>query len=142
MIVLDTTILVYAVGAEHPLRPPCRRLLAAHANEEVELTTTVEVVQEFAHVRARRRPRPDAIEIARHFASAFTLMVTQPEDLALGLDLWDTNEALGAFDCVLAAVALNRNAEAFVSADRAYRAVPQLPWVDPMTPEFERLFRS
>ncbi|MHB8868105.1 MAG: type II toxin-antitoxin system VapC family toxin [Thermoleophilia bacterium] len=142
MIVLDTTILVYAVGEDHPLRSPCRRLLAAHANGEVDITTTVEVVQEFAHVRARRRPRTDAIEIVRHFASAFTLMVAQPGDLALGLDLWSTNEALGAFDSVLAAVALNRRAEAFVSADRAFAAVPQLPWIDPATPDFERLFRT
>jgi predicted nucleic acid-binding protein len=29
MIVLDTTVLAYAVGGEHPLRNPCRRLLAA-----------------------------------------------------------------------------------------------------------------
>ena len=29
MIVLDTTILVYAVGDEHPLRSPCREVIAA-----------------------------------------------------------------------------------------------------------------
>lgn len=27
MIVLDTTVLVYATGTEHPLREPCRRLV-------------------------------------------------------------------------------------------------------------------
>ncbi|MBA3851191.1 MAG: VapC toxin family PIN domain ribonuclease, partial [Chloroflexi bacterium] len=27
MIVLDTTVLAYAVGAQHPSRDPCRRLL-------------------------------------------------------------------------------------------------------------------
>lgn len=29
MIVLDTTILLYAVGAEHALRAPCRGVVAA-----------------------------------------------------------------------------------------------------------------
>ena len=29
MIVLDTTVLVYATGAEHPLRSPCRALIEA-----------------------------------------------------------------------------------------------------------------
>lgn len=41
MIVLDTTVLSYAVGTEHPLRAPCRRLLQAHGNGLVEAATTV-----------------------------------------------------------------------------------------------------
>ena len=60
MIVLDTTVLVYAVGAEHPLRDPSRELVGAIADGVIEATTTIEVVQEFVHVRARRRDRQDA----------------------------------------------------------------------------------
>lgn len=58
MIVLDTTVLVYAKGAEHPLRDPCRDLVAAIADERIAATTTAEVIQEFVHVRARRRAGP------------------------------------------------------------------------------------
>ena len=65
MIILDTTVLAYAVGEDHPLREPCRRLLAAHANGSIEATTTVEVLQEFTHVRARRRSRQDAARLTR-----------------------------------------------------------------------------
>ena len=53
MIVLDTTALVYAVGGEHPMREPSRRLVEAIAAGRIEATTTVEVIQEFVHVRAR-----------------------------------------------------------------------------------------
>lgn len=35
VIVLDTTVLVYAVGAEHPLRDPCRRLVEAIADGQL-----------------------------------------------------------------------------------------------------------
>lgn len=52
MIDLDTTILVYAKGADHPLRDPCRRLIAAIEEGRVLATTTSEVIQEFVHVRA------------------------------------------------------------------------------------------
>lgn len=45
MIVLDTTVLVYAKGAEHPLRDPCRDLVAAIADERIAATTTAEVIQ-------------------------------------------------------------------------------------------------
>ena len=139
MIVLDTTVLGYAVGDEHPLRAPCRRLLAAHGDGQIEATTTVEVIQEFAHIRARRRSRDDAVRLARHYLLAFSLLITSPEDLDLGLSLFDRYPGLGAFDSVLAAVALNRHAEALVSADRAFGAVPNLSWVDPATAALDRL---
>jgi predicted nucleic acid-binding protein len=58
MIVLDTVVLVYAKGAEHPRREPCRELVAAIAEERIEATTTGEVIQEFVHrLRQRRRGR-------------------------------------------------------------------------------------
>jgi predicted nucleic acid-binding protein len=61
MIVLDTTVLVYAVGADHSLRRPCRDLVEAIAERRIEATTTVEVIQEFVHVRGRR-PLPRVTE--------------------------------------------------------------------------------
>lgn len=60
MIVLDTTVLVYAKGADHRFREPCRDLIAAVAADRIEATTTPEVIQEFVHIRARRRGRNDA----------------------------------------------------------------------------------
>lgn len=139
MIVLDTTVLAYAVGEEYPLRDPCRRLLAAHPDGRVEATTTVEVIQEFAHTRARRRTRSDAVRLARQYMAAFSLLVTTPDDLDRGLGLLEQYPALGAFDAVLAAVALGRRAEALVSADRAFASVPGLPLVGPATPAIMRL---
>ena len=62
MIILDTTILVYAIGGGHPLREPCRRVLRAHGDGLVTAATTVEVLQEFVHVFARRRDRATAID--------------------------------------------------------------------------------
>src|SRR5437763_1534123 len=117
MILVDTTILCYAVGDEHPLRAPCRRVLAAHGSGRIDATSTVEVIQEFTHVRARRRPRADAVMLARQYATALALIVTQPDDLDLGLTLLGAHPALGAFDSVLAAVALHRHADALISAD-------------------------
>ncbi len=37
---------------------------------------------------------------------------------------------MGAFDAIFAAVALNRDVEALVSAAKGFGAVPGLPWVD------------
>lgn len=124
MILLDTTVLVYAVGSEHPLRAPCRRLLIAHRDGFIEATTTVEVIQEFAHVYARRRTRPAAVVLARAYAAAFPLLRAEPDDLTDGLTLYEQIVSLGAFDAVLAAVARRRHVQALVSADRAFENVP------------------
>jgi len=139
VIIVDTTVLAYAVGEDHPLREPCRRLLAAHASGTVAATTTVEVLQEFAHVRARRRTREDAVRVARLYAVALDPIATTATDLDAGLSLFQEHAELGAFDAVLAAVAIARGAEALVSADRAFGSVPGLLWVDPATLAFDRL---
>src|SRR5579871_5895007 len=69
MILLDTTVLSYAVGDEHPLRDPCRSLLTAHGDGHIEATTTIEVVQEFTHYVApwisRTAGTPPALVAAR-----------------------------------------------------------------------------
>jgi predicted nucleic acid-binding protein len=131
VILLDTTVLAYAVGEDHPLRAPCRTLLAAHADGRIEATTTIAVIQEFTHIRSRRHARDDAALVARSYAAAFDLLSTTTEDLGLGLDRFERHPELGAFDSILAAVAINRGVEALVSADRAFAAVPALHWVDP-----------
>ena len=131
MILVDTTVLVYAAGREHPLRDPCRRLLEAHARRTLRCTTTVEVVQEFTHVYGRARPRGATSAVARDYITAFDLVSTAPSDLARGLELYEAHEQLGAFDAVLAAVVLNRGLEALVSADRDFEVVPGLRWLDP-----------
>jgi len=132
VIVLDTTVLVYAKGAEHPLRDPCRKLIDAIAQGTLEATSTVEVIQEFVHVRAQRRERADAVALGRDYTDLLTPLVTVDEErLRRGLALFEHNERLGAFDAVLAATAIDINASALVSADAAFADVPDLHHVVP-----------
>ncbi len=132
MIVLDTTVLVYALGRDHALRDPCRALIEAIADGRIEATTTPEVIQEFAHVRARRTDRRDAAQTATDYAELLDPLVTvQRQHLLAGITLFERHDALGAFDAVLCAVALEGGADAVVSADRAFAAVPGLRHVAP-----------
>ncbi|MGH9090535.1 MAG: type II toxin-antitoxin system VapC family toxin [Acidimicrobiales bacterium] len=136
MIVLDTTILVYAVGTEHPLRDPARALVASVRDGDLRATTTVEVVQEFAHVRARRRTRADAAARAVEYATGLSPLV-QPdqEDLLEGLGLFRDAVHLGPFDAVLAATA-RRRGWALASADRSFGEVGGLVHLDPSSVSF------
>lgn len=131
MIVLDTTVLVYAVGDDHRLRDPARAIVEAVEDGAVQATTTVEAIQEFVHVRARRRGRADAAALGRAFATLLSpLLQFSEEQLVAGLRLFEREEALGAFDAVLAAAAIATAADALVSADHAFEDVRGLRWVD------------
>lgn len=140
MIVVDTTVLVYATGTASLYREPCRRLLSAIASGSLSATTTVEVVQEFVHVRSRRQGRKDAATLGSAYAVLLApLLPIDAGDLERGLELYRRVETLGAFDAVLAATALGRQASALVSADRAFGAVPGLAVVVPDSEGIERL---
>ena len=65
------------------------------------------------------------------------LITVDGADLAAGLDLYRANEALGAFDSVLASVAMRRDGmQVLVSADRAFAGVPGLVHDDPASSDF------
>lgn len=133
MILLDTTVLLYAVGSEHSLREPCRDLVAAIGEGMLRATATVEVLQEFAHVRARRRGRDDTAALTAQFATLLApLLSPDADDLADGLRIFRDGDRIGAFDAVLAAVALRReHLVGLASADRAFSGIPGLRHVDP-----------
>jgi predicted nucleic acid-binding protein len=136
VIVLDTTVLVYAVGAGHVLREPSRGLLALARDGALRATTTLEVVQEFAHVRARRRPRAEAAARAREYAEGLgPLLRPDADDLADGLTLFEESAVLGAFDAVLAA-AVRRRGWSLASADHAFAEIEGVMLLDPASASF------
>lgn len=140
MIILDTTVLVYAVGTHHPFRQPSRSLVEAVREGVVRATTTVEVIQEFAHVRSRRRGRPDARRLALAYADLLgPLRSASDGNLRAGLELWTRHKKLGAFDAVLAAVAQEAGVTTVVSSDRAFSSVPGLRHVLPNEAGVSRL---
>jgi hypothetical protein len=132
VIVLDTTVLVYAVGAQqHLLRDPCRRIVEGVREQRIDATTTVGVLLEFAHVRARRRSREDAAALTGEFLELLAPLVVEEHQLRAGLALYQPSERLGAFDSVLASTALHAGAQALVSADVSFADVRNLRHVIP-----------
>ena len=132
MIVLDTSVLVYAKGADHPFREPCRELVDAIDEGRLEATTTPEVIQEFMHVRARRRDRAEAAALAGSYADLLApLLTVTREQLVQGIELYKRSQGLGAFDAILAAAAIDTGATALVSADQAFSELADIDHVVP-----------
>jgi uncharacterized protein len=132
VIVLDTTVLVYAKGGDHRLRDPCRELIAAISECGLVASTTIEVIQEFVHVRARRRGRADAAALGRDYADLLSPLLTlTAAHLRQGLLLIERTERLGAFDAVLGAATASAGASALVSAETAFGQLPDVRHVFP-----------
>jgi uncharacterized protein len=128
----DTNVLVYALGAPHRYRAPCREIVRRQGEGALAGETTPVVIAEFAHQRLRQTgDREEAAARARQAAVAFHVHAVDDDDARLALDLYERSSGLDAFDALLAATALNRGIDAIVSADRAFAEVSGVERVDP-----------
>lgn len=76
---VDTTIFMYAMGAESRWRGACARILRAGAVEEVVLVTSAETLQEILHrYRSIRRQEDIRITFDAGFASIPGVVVVDP----------------------------------------------------------------
>ncbi len=123
MVFVDTSVMMYAVGREHPLRPAARRFFAEATADRRPLATSSEVLQELAHAYL-------PVERARALAAALriverTRMEVWPlerEDVILGIELAARHPALGARDLCHLASCQRRGVDHIRTFDRALRA--------------------
>lgn len=57
MKLIDTNIILYSLGREHPLKEPCRKIVAKIASGEIAANIDVEVLQEVLYVYTYRNER-------------------------------------------------------------------------------------
>ena len=133
----DTAIFLYAVGDDHPYRNPCRRLVSLASEGKLRGEASVELLQEFVHVRWRSRGhREQAVREAADIAAVlFALHDLTQADLRLALSLFGRTEGLSMRDAIHAGTALNRGVELIVSPDGHFDEVPGLTRIDPADAE-------
>ena len=127
---LDPSVLLLAVGDEHPMREGCRRVLERAASGDVRIHLSVEGGQEFLFHRLRRSPCERAVE---QFDDLLSLVVWHDftlEVLRASRGLVAQGHARGR-DAVHAATALLAGFTAIVSPDRDFDGIPGLLRVDP-----------
>lgn len=131
-IAVDTTVPIYALGAESQHRDACRSLIQLAAEGRVQLEASIGIVQEVAHVRAHRTG--DRAEAGRQAARLMVVLECHPvegPDLERALTLFAAHHRLDMLDALHAASALNRGIDGIVAADKAFDDVPQLHRIAP-----------
>jgi predicted nucleic acid-binding protein len=128
----DTGVFIYALGAAHPYREPCRVILREVQDSRLAAEASTELIHEFAYVRLRQvGSRADAVRSAHTVRRSCSLHVVEPRDIERALDLWGEYERLDVRDAIFAAQALNRGIDAILSPDRGFEGVPGLERIDP-----------
>lgn len=123
MIFVDTNVLMYAVGGEHPVRSEARDFFVRSAEEELPLVTSAEVLQELLHAYLpvdRIETLDAALRLAEgRIATVWSVVV---EDVRLARILVDEHPALGARDLLHLACCRRRDVHRVRTYDRALAA--------------------
>jgi len=131
-VLLDTNVVLYAIGGPHPHAEPCRRLLALAGEGGLALEAPADLVQEVMHHRARRLgDRRQAAADARAAAALCRLHPVEPDDARVATELFASSPTLSARDAVFAAIAARHGLAEIVSADSDFDGLAQLRRIDP-----------
>lgn len=127
---VDTAVLAYAVGDEHPMRQASRRLVELAVSGSVQVHASCEMVQEFLFHRMRRTDRAIAVQQSRDAAD---LCFLHPFDAKVVHRMIELVEAsgIGGRDAVHAATALVNGFDTIVSPDPDFDRVPGLRRLQP-----------
>ncbi len=130
---IDANVPMYAVGAEHPLKAPCLRILEAIARGELRAVTDAEVLQELLHRYTALGRRREAVEVCRLFLRVVpeVLPITR-ETIEEALTLHERYD-LPARDSLHWAVMRRHGLTRMISADRHFDGLPGLVRLDPQT---------
>ncbi len=126
MIFVDTSVLMYAVGRDHPLRPPARRFFAEATTDQQPLATSSEVLQELAHAylpAERTQALAAALRIVER--TGMDVWPLERDDVILGIELAARRPALGARDLCHLASCQRRGVTRIQTFDRALKAAAE-----------------
>jgi predicted nucleic acid-binding protein len=120
---VDTNILMYAVGGEHPLRADAQAFFEQSLTSNEPLVTSAEVLQELLHAYLRVG-RLDTLDAALALARACiaTVWPIELEDVELARLLVDRHPGLGARDLLHLACCTRRNVRRIRTFDRGLAA--------------------
>lgn len=131
-VLLDTSIAVYALGTDHPLKAPCRAFLELTASGTLRGYASVEMIQELVHHRLRRTgSRSISAQDGRDMCSAATLLTFDREVLDLSMDLIDRYPGVRGRDAVHVATALAYGIDKIASTDKGFDGIAGVIRIDP-----------
>ncbi len=133
MKLLDTNVIVYALGRPHRYKQPCVRLLQDVANGTTDYGIDTELLQEILYLYTARGER----RLGLSNCTDLLLMFPDPfpiarKEIVLTHELLTRHPGLVPRDAIHAAVVQANGLEGIVSADKVFDAIDNLTRFDPL----------
>lgn len=128
---VDTSVIMYASGAEHPHRAACRAVLERVADGTLDAMTSTEVVQEILHRFARGR-RDTGRRMAQGVLDLFgDLVPVDRPTVDAAVRIYADNPQVSARDALHVATCVTRAISEIVSVDTGFDPVVEVRRVEP-----------
>lgn len=132
MIFVDTSILMYAAGADHPLQRPCREIVHRIGNRAIPAATSAEVVQEILHRYLSIDRAAGGIALAEQTMDLFAPVLPVTHALMRRIpDLARRYPDLSARDVIHVATCIHEGISEILSTDRGFDAVREIRRIAP-----------
>jgi predicted nucleic acid-binding protein len=131
---LDTAVVMYAAGGDHPMRDACRRIIDRISDGSLDAATSAEVIQEILHrFLSIGRPESGATLVERtQDLMAPVLPITHALMRRVPL-LAGRYPFLAARDVVHIATCIHEGITDIITPDRGFDQVTELRRIDPMS---------
>jgi predicted nucleic acid-binding protein len=132
VIFVDTSIVMYAAGGDHPLQAPCRRIVDAIGDRSISATTSAEVIQEILHRYLSIGRAAGGHALAEQTLDLFAPVLPITHALMRRVpDLAKRYPALAARDLVHVATCVHEGIAEIVSTDRGFDSVREIRRIPP-----------
>jgi hypothetical protein len=129
---LDTTIIMYAAGREHPLRANCVHILDRVRTGDLDAVISAEVVQEIVHRYLSREEPETGREMAAHALDMFAPVIPVTHAaMRRVVDLLERYRTVRARDLVHVATCLEEGIDTIVSPDRHFDDIREITRIAP-----------
>ncbi len=129
---IDTAVIMYAAGRDHPLRAPSRSVLRSIVAGDLDGVTSAEVIQEILHRFTARSEPAIGAELARHAMDVFAPVLPVTDSVVRRMPgLVEAHPTLSARDLIHVATCLEEDIDTIVSPDRDLDLLDGIHRIDP-----------
>jgi len=129
---IDTSVVMYAAGSDHPLRDPCRRIIDGIGDGSIDAVTSVEVIQEILHRFLAIGRYEQGATLAERTQDLMAPVLPITHALMRRVPpLADRYPSLAARDLVHVATCIHEGITEIISPDRGFDLVAEVRRIDP-----------
>lgn len=130
---VDTSVVMYAAGAEHPYKESCSQIITAISAGKIVAATSTEVCQEVLHRFSLIKRREEGIRVVKDMLLIVPqILAFTHEDIEKAVQVLQRYHGVSSRDAVHVAVMQNNDLDTIISSDRHFDIISEIRRTDPI----------